>query len=163
MGCSPGWAQMLSGTSSHDKSEWWWQGVGYSANWDLQSLCSKWHSCPVFLTNTECCQDWSRQCRCGDQAGQQEHCCAFHQNGIQTLYRVQGREIAHIQEGSLITLLTMGMCSKPCWNPWHWSMSCKPFAWAKAARWFSQVSSICTACSQSPEWGRGTAGRSVSK
>lgn len=153
---------MLSGTSSHYTSESRWQGVGYSANWDLQSLCSKWHSSPVFLTNTECCQGWSWQWGCGDQAGPEEHHCAFHQNGIQMLYRVQATETACIQERSSITFLTMGMSSKPCWNPWHWSKCCKPFPWvkaSKAARWFPWVSRVCTACSQSPKWGRGAASR----
>lgn len=130
------------------------------------SLCSKWHSNPVFLTNIECFQDWSWQCRCGDQAGWEEHCCAFHQNGIQTLYRFQDRETPCIQEEGLIMLLTIAKCSKPYWNPWHQSTCCKPFPWVKAsmaAGWFLWVSSICTAYSQRPKWDRGAASRSVSK
>lgn len=127
----------------------------------MQSLCSKWHSSPVFITNIEGCQDWSWQCRCGDQPGQ-EHCWAkWNPNVIQS--PGQGKRL---HSGSLIMLLTLGMCSRPCGNPWHWSTCCEPFAWvkaSKAARWFLRVSSICTACSQSPKWGRGTASRSVSK
>lgn len=53
LGYSPNCAPILSGTTRRYKSESWWQGVGYSANWALQTLCSKWHSSPVFLTNTE--------------------------------------------------------------------------------------------------------------
>lgn len=166
MGCSRNCAQVLSGTTSCYKTKSWCQGIGYSANWDLQSLCSKWHSNPVFLTNIECFQDWSWQCRCGDQTGREEHCCAFHQNGIQTLYRFQDRETPCIQEEGLIMLLTIAKCSKPYWNPWHQSTCCKPFPWVKAsmaAGWFLWVSSICTAYSQRPKWDRGAASRSVSK
>lgn len=131
------------------------------SNWDLQSLCSKWHSSPVFLTNTERCQDWG-----SDWPRRRLLCISWKWNpGItiespgqgNCLY--SGRKLNHLANyrrvlQSLLKFLALKQVLQ--------APSLSPEA-SKAARWFPWVSSTCTACSQSPKWGRGAAGRSVSK